>query len=113
MSDRRPIRDEPAPIGSEFDPSGLASVVLVDRREDVATICGRLDHVRTGTRQPFRGIDAMGALLLAQLHDEPVAVTGIAPAPGPTRPLVAPVDPADGTHEARPRDEGAIEWTER
>ncbi len=48
MTDRRQRDDElPQHVGQDIDPSGLASVVLVNRREDVATICGRLDTAPT------------------------------------------------------------------
>ena len=47
MTDTRPPEYD-APFDElDIDPAGLASVILVDRREDVATICGRIDTAPT------------------------------------------------------------------
>lgn len=48
MSESRPPEHEQSyRPDEEIDPAGLASVILVDRREDVATICGRIDTAPT------------------------------------------------------------------
>lgn len=46
MQDRRESQYEPTP-DPDAGPGDVATVVVVDRREDVATICGRLDSAPT------------------------------------------------------------------
>ncbi|MGH2608926.1 MAG: baseplate J/gp47 family protein [Tepidiformaceae bacterium] len=49
MTEPKPPEHDGAYTSDEedIDPAGLASVILVDRREDVATICGRIDTAPT------------------------------------------------------------------
>ncbi|MEX0781102.1 MAG: baseplate J/gp47 family protein [Dehalococcoidia bacterium] len=47
MTDTKPPEHDAPFEDEDIDPAGLASVILVDRREDVATICGRIDTAPT------------------------------------------------------------------